>query len=256
MARNLDDLALLYGVLSGTAPSEPTGVTMVEASNWHCGHEATDALFDEVMDRLRASGVALERRGCTLPSPQDYDDELTVMLSELLDDLSEYLRSRPGEGVTSLAEVVAFEDEHRDVELRYFGHEFFLRALASGGCASENYQAARARNVEWATQDCLTPALEGVDVVLSPAYGPAWKSDLVNGDNAKFVSPAVMAAAVAGWPILTIPMGLVSGLPVGLTLVGRPQSEWTLLAAARQVQTFVAADFDVSAPTWRAPNRG
>jgi amidase len=65
-----------------------------------------------------------------------------------------------------------------------------------------------------------------------------------------------MAAAVAGWPILTIPMGLVSGLPVGLTLVGRPQSEWTLLAAARQVQTFVAADFDVSAPTWRAPNRG
>ncbi len=68
MARNLDDLALLYGVLSGTAPSEPTGVTMVEASNWHCGHEATDALFDEVMDRLRASGVALERRGCTLPS--------------------------------------------------------------------------------------------------------------------------------------------------------------------------------------------
>jgi len=256
MARNLDDLALLYGVLSGTAPSEPTGVTMVEASNWHCGHEATDALFDEVMDRLRASGVALERRGCTLPSPQDYDDELTVMLSELLDDLSEYLRSRPGEGVTSLADVVAFEDEHRDVELRYFGHEFFLRALASGGCASENYQAARARNVEWATQDCLTPVLEGVDVVLSPAYGPAWKSDLVNGDNAKFVSPAVMGAAVAGWPILTIPMGLVSGLPVGLTLVGRPQSEWTLLAAARQVQTFVAADFDVSSPTWRAPNRG
>ena len=100
------------------------------------------------------------------------------------------------------------------------------------------------------------PALEGYDVVVSPAYGPAWKSDLVNGDNAKYVSASIMAAAVAGWPILAVPMGLVHGLPVGLTLVGRPHSEWTLLAAARQVEVVVQRHGEVSTPTWRAANRG
>jgi len=103
---------------------------------------------------------------------------------------------------------------------------------------------------------CLSPVLEGFDVVLAPAYGPAWKSDLVNGDNAKFVSPSIMAAAVAGWPIMSVPMGQVGGLPVGLTLAGRAHSEWQLLAAARQVEAVLSRHRLVSAPTWRAAARG
>jgi amidase len=257
MAHCVDDVALLYGVLSGTrAANEPTAPRMVEASTWRTGHHGTDEHFDDVMSLLRDAGLDVGRRDAGLASPSDYDDELTVMLCELLDDMDEYLGQRPGEGVRSLADVVAFEDEHADDEQRYFGHEFFLRALSIGGCDSPSYRAARDRNLHWAEELCLSPVLEGYEVVLAPAYGPAWKSDLVNGDNAKFVTPSIMAAAVAGWPIISVPMGLVEGLPVGLTLTGRPHSEWQLLAAARQVEAILQRHGVVSTPTWRAANRG
>lgn len=257
MARNIDDLALLYGVLSGTAP---VGVTssprLVEATNWRTGHRDTDALFDDVMSHLRHAGLSISAREGALADSQAYEDELTVMLCELVDAMGAYLEQRNGRGVATLADVVAFEDEHAQVEQRYFGHEFFTRAVASGGCETEAYRVARQRNLRWAVEDCLTPILAGDDIVLAPAYGPAWKSDLVNGDNAKYVSPSIMAAAVAGWPILTLPMGLVEGLPVGLTLVGRPQGEWALLDVARRLEDALRERVDVATPTWRAAHRG
>lgn len=257
MARSVADVALLYGVLSGNRGGDRSvEPRMVEARSWRTGHRDTDRHFDDVMALLRAEGLDVGRRDAGLASPSDYDDELTVMLCELLDDMDAYLRQRPGEGVSSLADVVAFEDDHADVEQRYFGHEFFTRALAGGGCDTPTYRAARDRNLHWAQELCLSPVLEGYDVVVAPAYGPAWKSDLVNGDNAKFVSPSIMAAAVAGWPIISVPMGLVGGLPVGLTLAGRAHSEWVLLEAARRVEEVLSRHGVVSTPTWRAADRG
>jgi amidase len=257
LGRSVDDIALMYAVLSGTQPDAAAAPPrLVESTTWRTGHDATDQLFNEVMAALRDSGAEIGRRSCSLVSPGDYDDELTVMLCELLDDMDAYLSQRPGEGVASLAEIVTFEDDHREVEQRYFGHEFFTRALASGGCASDAYVTARARNLEWARTTCLGPALEGYDVLVAPAYGPAWKSDLINGDNAKYVSPSIMAAAVAGWPIASVPMGLVEGLPVGLTLVGRAHSEWSILAAARHVEDVVRRRGVDLAPTWCGPFRG
>ena len=257
MARCVDDVARLYAVLSDTRGHDVLDAPrLVEASTWRTGHHATDGHFEVVVELLRASGLLVGRRDATLAGPGDYDDELTVMLSELRDDMDAYLGARPGEGVKSLADVVAFEDHHASVEQRYFGHEFFLRAVAGGGCDTPAYRDARNRNLRWARDLCLLPVLEDYDVVLAPAYGPAWKSDLVNGDNAKFVSPSIMAAAVSGWPIISVPMGLVEGLPVGLTLVGRPHSEWTLLSVARQVEAVLWRHGVVSAPTWRAAGRG
>jgi len=254
LARTAGDLALLYGVLSATTPPpQASPARLVVATSWRTGHDATDALFDEV---LATWGVDLSRRDASLPAGQEFDDELTVLLCELLDDMDAYLAARPGDGVSSLSDVVAYEDAHREVEQRYFGHEFFERALTSGGCASEAYQLARERNYHWATQQALGPLLGDADVVLAPAYGPAWKSDLVNGDNAKYVSASIMAAAIAGWPILTVPVGLVEGLPVGLTLTGRPQSEWTLLAVARQLEEHLGHRGGAVSPSWRAPSRG
>jgi amidase len=256
MARCVADLALLYGAMVGETPPPPSRVTLVEARVWRTGHAATDGLFDEVMTQLRDARLDVARGEGGLPSSIEYDDELTVMLCELLDDMDAYLARRPGDGVTSLADVVAFEDEHAALEQRYFGHEFFVQALNTGGCNTEAYALARQRNQGWALEQALGPILAGYDVVVSPAYGPAWKSDLVNGDNAKYVSASIMAAAVAGWPILTVPMGLVQGLPVGLTLVGRPRSEWALLEAARQVEAVLQRHVEVPTPTWRAANRG
>jgi amidase len=158
--------------------------------------------------------------------------------------------------VSSLADVIAYEDEHRDVEQVYFGHEFFTMAVETGGKLGDAYIQARKRNLAWAIDICLTPGLENVDILIAPAYGPSWKSDLAVGGQAGPASCATMAPAIAGWPILCLPIGLVQDLPVGLAIIGRPHSEWTLIEAARQIEALVAAISPLPRPYWKQPVRG
>lgn len=238
LARTVLDVALLYEVLAATpgvadrVRGGASGLRVGAATTLLTSNPGTDAAFGEAI-------AALERAGATVtdvayPStPPDVDnDELTVLLCEMADDLTAYLAAREGDGPHSLAEAIAHEDAHRDVELCYFGHEFFERALASGGRASADYAPARERNLAWAKAQCLEPALETVDLVVAPAYGPAWKNDLTLGGHPAAYSGICSASAIAGWPIATVPMGVVDGLPVGLSLVGRPGTEPVLLAAA------------------------
>jgi amidase len=254
MGRRVEDVARLFGVLAASEPPPVlTAPSFAVAANWRTGHPATDRLFDELVHELRADGHRALVRDVAVPGEPEGRDELTVLLCELLDDLSAYLAARPGDGVRSLADVVAYEDEHRDLEQRFFGHEHFESALASGGRAGPDYADARRRNLTWAVETCLEPGLEGVDVLLAPTFAPAWKVDLTLGDHG-IESPATTAPAIAGWPILCLPMGLVHDLPVGVAVLGRPGSEWALLEAARVIERVVGAA--MSTPSWRSPARG
>ncbi len=259
LGRSVDDVARLFAVLSGCDRTGAAGPapTLVHATNWRTGHDPTDRLVDEVIARLRDEGGPVQERVVPIPAPTDEDDELTVLLAELVDDLGTYLAHRPGDGVRSLAEVVEFELAHPEVELAHFGHELFDRAVASGGRAGAAYAGARERNLRWAVHTCLEPALDGADVLAAPAYGPAWKSDLVVGGHANAAaSCATFPAAVAGWPIISVPIGLVGGLPVGLALIARPGAEWTLLDAARRIEALVATVDPIPRPSWSRPGRG
>jgi len=262
MGRTVLDVAVLYEVLAaipGVADrvrAGATGLRVGAATTLVTSHPDTDAAFGHAI-------AALERAGATVSdvaypaTPPDVDaDELTVLLCEMADDLSAYLGSRGGDGPHSLAEAIAHEDANREVELRYFGHEFFERALASGGRASADYAPARERNVAWATTRCLEPVLGAIDLVVAPSYGPAWKSDLTLGGHPAAYSGICSGPAIAGWPIATVPMGLVDGLPVGLALVGRPGSEATLLAAAAGVERELGLhDGRLLEPQFLAPSR-
>jgi amidase len=259
LGRTVADVAHLHAVLAGTAPVEPDGPAprFAVATTWTTGHPPTDDLLAGVVDALRQAGESVEDRDVAVPGPGVVDDEFVVLLSELVDDLGAYLAGRPGDGVRSLADVVAHEDAHAEVELPWFGHELFTQALGTGGRAGPGYAAARARNVEWAVSTCLGPALDDVDVLVAAAYGPAWKGDLAIGGHAGAVSSWISTpAAVAGWPIMSVPVGLVHGLPVGMALVARPGEEHTLLAAADRVESLVAADGGLPRPSWRVPGRG
>ena len=160
-----------------------------------------------------------------------------------------YLPTRGGSGPQSLAEVIAYEKERPSVELAHFGHDLFERAVQLGGTNTAAYREARPRNLEWALEKCLGPSLSGADVLVAPTYGPAWKSDLVLGDNVSAASPVTTPAAIAGWPIASAPMGLVEGLPVSFGVVGRPGSEALLLAVCRVVE-------QPSRPAWQPATRG
>jgi amidase len=219
------------------------------ASTWRTGHPATDALFEDTVERLRAAGAEVRALEMPVPGPSVEEDEMTVLLCELVDALAAYLPTRGSDGPQDLADVVRFEDEHAAVELAHFGHDLFERALALGGRRHDGYGAARERNLSWAREQCLDPAFAEVEVVVAPTFGPAWKSDLVLGGHPALASPITTAPSIAGWPIATVPMGLVEGLPVGMGAVGRPGSEATLLAVCRAVE-------QPAMPDWQPPRRG
>ena len=239
MARTVADVAALYEVLSGLESVRnrvvrgPDGARIGIATNLTTGHPATDRLFLEVVGAARDAGWSTTELTVLEADATVDGDELTVLLCEMHDDLTNFLTRRGGDGPSTLAECIEHENEHRDVELAFFGHEFFDQSLASGGRAGEKYHDARARNVAWAIDQCLTPALRDVECYVAPCYSPAWKNDLVlGGSGSAHWSQVTQAPAIAGWPIATVPMGVVDGLPVGLSIVGRPGSESVMLAVA------------------------
>jgi amidase len=257
MARSVDDVALLYRVLANqTPPASIDTPSFCVATNWRTGDRETDALFDEVMNSLRTSGMTVVDRELAIPGEQEQNDESLVLFSELYDDLSSYLAGRPGDGVRSLEDVIHYEDENFEIEQRYFGHENFIAAVESGGRRGPNYAGARERNLAWARDTCLLPGLEGVDVVVAPAFGPSWKSDLPVGAHPGAASCVTMASAITGWPILCMPLGLVHNLPVGVALCARANSEWALLRAARLLELVIGSRGPWPSPAWRAPSRG
>jgi amidase len=263
MARSVAEVAALLDVLAATTGTAVRAAAGIEgcrvgvAITWRTGHPGTDELFDDAVAHFTRAGAVLIEVAAAMPGPGEGDDELTVLLAEMADDLGAYLAARPGEGARSLAELVAFNEAHASDELGAFGQEHFTAALALGGRRSPTYAEARRRNLDWALRTCLGPALAGVDVLVAPAYAPAWKSDLLLGDRPEGASPVTTAPAICGWPVATVPMGLVGGLPVGLSLVGRPGSEGLLLACAQAVEDgagLLAAG--LLRPTWLPPGRG
>jgi len=250
-------LADLAGVVS-TVEKGARDVRVAVATNLMTGHPATDAVFHEAVNRAREHGMQLSDIEVAEPDAEVGADEVTVLLSEMFDDLTSFLVRRGGTGPSSLEEVIAFENEHADAELPFFGHEFFDMAFATGGRAGESYAPARARNLAWALEKCLEPALHEADCFIAPCYSPAWKNDLVlGGSGSAHWSLVTQAAAIAGWPIATVPMGLIDGLPVGLSIVGRPGAEATMLAVAAHFESVLElVATNALVPTFIGPQRG
>ncbi len=257
MARSMADVTALLAVLTGAppaaAPPESLGsrrFVLGVPGAWLSGHDPTDALLARATGALRAAGMAIVP--VDLPVWQDSVgvDEVSVLVHEMSDDLDAYLANRPGTGPRSIAEVVAFNRAHAKEELEHFGQEYLAAAVASGGRSSDDYAPARARNLAWAL-DCLHAGFAGgVDALVAPAYGPAWSSDLVGGD--RFIGGAMTAApAIAGWPLLTLPLGLVDALPVGMGMVVPARGEDSLLALGATVESVLSASLGPM-PHWRA----
>jgi amidase len=264
MARTVRDVAALYEVLAGldhVLERVNRGIDdarVAVATNLTTGHPATDQLFLDVVEAARRAGASISEITVIEPDATVDADELAVLLAEMNDDLTLFLRRRGGEGPSTLAECIDFENVHRDVELPFFGHEFFDMALASGGRDGEKYHDARSRNVAWAVDQCLSPALANIECFIAPSYSPAWKNDLVlGGSGSARWSRVTQAPAIAGWPIATVPMGVVDGLPVGLSIVGRPGSETIMLAVAAGLEGVVdLVGSDALTPTFIASQRG
>jgi len=159
-------------------------------------------------------------------------DELTVLLYEFKDGINHYLKGRPG-GPPDLAALIAFNLRERSREMPYFQQELFLDAQAKGPLSEQAYIETRQRAKRLAGPEGIDAALakDHLDALIAPTTGPAWSIDLVDGDH--YLGGGISTPpAVAGYPHLTVPMGAVHGLPVGLSFVGTAWSEAQLIRYA------------------------
>ena len=191
----------------------------------------TNAAFETALAVLR-------ERGAILVDIKKFDDsaigknEFNVLLTELKADLATYLKSSPAPiPVRTLADVIAFDKAHMIQEMALFGQETFEQAEKTKGLADPAYRKARETSFRAAGPNGIDRLLRENKVValVGPTMPPAWKIDAVNGDQISG-GGAGSLAAVAGYPHLTVPMGLVKGLPVGLSFMGPKWSEGLLLS--------------------------
>lgn len=256
MTRTVADAAALLGALAGVDPAD--GATAASRGKVPADYArfltadglrgarigvARAKIFGVSAEADRLAGAAIDemrRRGAAIVDPADiphlgeYDDaELEVLLHEFKADLDPWLRAwAPSAPVRTLADVVAFDREHRDVEMPFFGQELFEQALSKGPLGGAAYRKALRRCRRLSRAEGLDAVLEKhrLDALVTLTGSPPWVVDPVNGDH--FVVSSSTPAAVAGYPSVTVPAGFAFGLPVGVSFIGRPFSEPTLLRLA------------------------
>jgi amidase len=160
------------------------------------------------------------------------DAEFEVLMTELKADMAAYLSSLPGkDGPRTLADLIAF-NKATPAELKWFDQSLFELAETKGGLDSPAYLAARAKAARLAGPEGIDRLMKDhrVDLLIGVTNGPAWTSDLVNGDHYSGPS-ASQLPAVAGYPHLTVPMGAVAGLPIGVSFIGGKWADADVLAA-------------------------
>jgi len=251
MTRTVRDAALLLTAMAGTDPEDPATAEADLHREDYAAALSPDALqgrrlgvlrfasgfgtdepFDEALRTLRARGATLvEIR--QFPGRQEIArNEFLVLLIELKHDLNAYLATTPPTVKTrTLADLIAFNEAHAQVEMPLFGQRLFEQAEATTGLDTEEYRRARATSLRMAGADGIDRLLAEHDVValVAPTVSAAWPSDAVHGDRV-MGGGAGGLAAVAGYPHLTVPMGHVRGLPVGLSFIGPKWSDGLILA--------------------------
>jgi len=252
MTRTVRDAALIMNAIAGSDPADPA---TAEASQRRADFAAglrpdalrgvrigvmrfsagfgTDAPFEAALGVLRAQGAELvEIREFPLNRQELGRNELVVLLAELKHDLNLYLASLPS-AVRSrtLEQLVAFNTAHREDEMPLFGQELFEQAQATEGL-NEAYRTARATSLRLAGAEGIDKLLHDNNVValVAPTRPAAWLIDAVHGDTNVGGGSAGTLAAVAGYPHLTVPMGAVRGLPVGLSFIGAQWDDARILA--------------------------
>jgi amidase len=251
MAQTVAQTATLLDVLTAKseyakAAQSNEKIRIGVVREWMTTNNELNTIFDESLRTLEKQGFTLVDVDLTPPEEQDHEDELRVLLYELSEGLGKYLSHRPGARFSSLKDVVKFNLENSDNELKHFGQELFDMALEFESDRAA-YVASRERNLKWA-EKTLSHGLADVDVLIGCTYGPAWESNLETGDNFQEASWICTAPAIAGTPIGTIPMGLVSGLPVGLGFVSGKNQESKLISAMANAER--ALNIGVLKPTF------
>lgn len=193
---------------------------------------AADTLAEAALSVLRDLGATVVDPAPIGTATSLDGPEALVLLYEFKADLDAYLSGLSGSAPRTLAELIAFNEKNVASEMPFFGQDRFLKSQAKGPLTDPAYRRALALCRRLAGRDGIDATMDRhhLDALVAPTQGPTWLIDLVNGDS--FGGSSSSPAAVAGYPSITVPMGQVHALPVGLSFFGRAWSEPTLLRVA------------------------
>jgi amidase len=197
--------------------------------------------FNDQVDKLMADALdVMKRQGATIVDPADLPThgkfdapEFEVLLFEFKTDLNKYLASlAPGDHPRTLKALIEFNEKNREREMPYFGQEIFTKAEAKGPLTDPAYLKALRTSKTLSKAQGIDAVMvkNNLDAIVAPTGGPAWTTDLLNGDH--FTGGSSTPAAVAGYPNVQVPAGYVYGLPVGISFYGRAFTEAKLIRLA------------------------
>jgi amidase len=284
MARTVTDAAILLTALAGFDPADPAtkameGRSPVDYAKALAGGGSlagirigvprkklfgqsphADALVEAALGELKRLGAVIVDPADIATAGETDDSEFEVLLYEFKADLNAYLASL-GERThhRTLADLIRFNEENRAREMPYFGQEIFEKAEAKGPLTEKAYLDALEKDLRLSRREGIDKTMDEhrLDALIAPTSGPASLIDLVNGDYGPGGSTSL--PAIAGYPDVTLPCGYAFGLPVGMSIFGRPWSEPTLLRIAfayekatnhRRAPRFLATA-DLAAPSSR-----
>jgi amidase len=250
MTRTVVDAAMLLNAIAGSDPADAAtteadrrktdftagldaaslkGVRIGVMANQIGNRADVRALFEAAIADMERAGAEVVRIDYDWPDGF-WQRSLPVLLFELRRDMDAYLASLPGQAMPdTLAEVVAFNRANARAELRWFDQGLFEQALEATDEAA--YRTALEANLKATREDGIDRLMaeHNVAVLVAPTTGPAWTTDLVNGDNFGGSIGAGSLAAIAGYPHLTVPMGAVERLPVGISFMGGKWQDHAIL---------------------------
>lgn len=203
--------------------------------------EHADKIIEGAIAAMRAAGAIIVDPA-DIPTAAEIaksDAELTVLLYEFKADLNAYLATRVPNPAhpnapkpMTLAELISFNEGDAQDEMPYFGQELFYMAEAKGPLSDPAYVTALETERRLGGADGIDAVMNqyNLDALIAPTGQPAWPTDLLNGDH--FTGASSTPAAIAGYPLVTVPAGFAYGLPVGISFMGRAFSEPTLIKLA------------------------
>jgi amidase len=256
MARNVTDAALVLTALAGSDPADTaTAEADARKTDYAAGlspgylqgarigvlkdrtgsNARVQAVFAGALDWFVAAGAELVEIEDSRTGLEGLGEaEFKVLMVELKADLNAYLATTPAAVKTrTLKDVIAFNAANAPIELAWFDQGLFDLAQSQKGLDDPDYLAALAKAKRLAGAEGIDRLMKTHDVrfLVGPSNAPAWVSDLVNGDHSAGPSQSQMAA-VAGYPHITVPMGTVAGLPVGLSIIGGAWQDQEVIRAA------------------------
>ena len=255
MARSVRDAAILLSALTGSDRADPAtaqsptkaqrdysacldsdglkGTRLGVARNFFGFHPAVDQLIKSALEAMKRLGAELVDP-VQLPKPPELENaEIQVLRYEMKADMNAYLATLGTNApVHTLKDIIQFNEQHRDSELQWFGQEELVKSEAKGPLTDRAYVDALSTCRRLSRVEGIDAVMSEhrLDAIIAPTSAPAHRTDWILGDHG--LGDSTTPAAVAGYPSITVPAGLVHGLPVGISFFGPAWSEAKLLRIA------------------------